>query len=135
MLAFGAYDPHQPNDLDMQSQMSYRCREITAARTRSPATGRLGNRRPKVEISLSTGLAGTYDRSMSRGTEQLFYNIYLDASRRDIWGDGSRGTSVFKNRDASVEAPETIPIFGRIFAGQNVAGGSYFDVIVITIDF
>jgi spore coat protein U-like protein len=73
---------------------------------------------------------------MVSGADQLFYNLYLDAARTIIWGDGTGGTQSFfignpqgNNQDLSV------PMFGRIPASQNVKVGAYTDTVTVTLSF
>lgn len=137
-LSFGPYDPFLTVDLDSQAQIRYRCYEIddrivTARRlTRRPAA-----RRPRqdIEISLSAGQAGDYERRMRGPRGELNYNVYLEANRRNVWGDGSRSTKVHKDRIQPDNAIHTVVAYGRIPAGQSANGGIYADVLVITLDF
>jgi spore coat protein U-like protein len=114
---FGAYDPMATNPNDSTGNVSYRC-----------------NRRDAVTISLSRGHASTFaPRQMRRGSEVLNYNLYRDATRSSIWGNGTGGTVVYfdpapPGRNITV----TVPIFGRIPPGQDVAVGTYSDDITVT---
>ena len=71
---------------------------------------------------------------MLSGANQLNYQIYTNASRTTIWGDGSNGTG-------SVALPVEIPdsasatLYGRVPALQSVPTGSYLDTIVVTVNF
>ncbi len=70
-------------------------------------------------------------RSSVRMEPELAYNIYLDAARTVVWGDGAGGTQTLEvqNGDRSVS------FYGRISAGQDVAAGPYSDAIVVTFNF
>ena len=88
-------------------------------------------------ITLSRGGGSSYLlRRMANESEQLLYNLYRDAGRTIIWGDGSGGTQAYfisnpqpNNQDVSV------PIFGRVPANQNIAVGNYSDTITVTLAF
>ena len=69
------------------------------------------------------------------GTDRLLYNLYRDTACTQIWGDGTRGTSTLSGDAGGNEVTHTVFIYGRMPAGQNVTGGAFFDVIVMTIDF
>jgi spore coat protein U-like protein len=136
---FGYYDPFLPNDMDVQTQISYRCFEADDQRLTSPF-GRLPAARassPKVnlEISLSRGSAGTYDRRMRGTADDVQYNVYLDSNRRTIWGDGTGGTSVYSKKADADNTTQSVLMYGRMPAGQNANGGAYADLLVITMDF
>lgn len=136
---FGYYDPFQPNDMDVVTQIGFRCYLVTNRVVTSRLIRRAVAKKPKVsvEISMSTGQAGTYDRRMRGVNDEVLYNVFLDPNGRDIWGDGSRGTNVYSKKvDVSNgDHVETIPVYGRMPAGQNARGGPYADMLVLTIDF
>jgi spore coat protein U-like protein len=139
VVEFGYYDPFTPNDLLIQGHFDYQCSITDGPPTRLTSTSRPSNRKQehRIEISLSVGLGGDYNpRSMTgTGTDRLLYNLYRDPARTQIWGDGTRGTSTLQASTAGDEFTSTVTIFGRMPAGQNVTGGAFFDVIVMTIDF
>jgi spore coat protein U-like protein len=120
-IAFGNYDIFSSSPLDTLGQVIFRC----------------GNNDHDVSISLDTGGAPTFNpRRMLNGAGTLNYNLYLDAARTVIWGDGSSGTQNFfvhnpqaNNRDISV------PIYGRIPAGQGASVGNYSNTLTATINF
>ncbi len=116
-LAFGVYDPLSTADTDSSSTMSYRC----------PA-GQL------VLISLDAGLAGSFAaRALSMGNERLLYNLYLDAARTIVWGDGTGGSQTGPGVTTHGAGGTTSAyVFGRIKAGQDVAVGVYADTIRVT---
>ena len=141
IIEFGYYDPFQPNDLIIQGRLEYQCSQTTSPPSRSTARSRSSGRakpnRYPIEISFSTGLGGDYSpRTMTgTGTDRLEYNLYRDAACTQIWGDGTRGTSTLSGDLGSAEITATAIVYGRMPAGQNVSGGAFFDVIVMTIDF
>ncbi|HET8732799.1 MAG TPA: spore coat U domain-containing protein, partial [Anaeromyxobacteraceae bacterium] len=115
--AFGTYDPVAARPLDAAGSISYTCTP------RKPA------------VWLSTGSSGTYAaRTLRSGANVLRYNLYLDAARTVVWGDGSGGTSVDVPSPAPVNQ-KTIPVYGRVAAGQDAAAGTYSDTIVVTFAF
>lgn len=87
-------------------------------------------------ITLSQGNGTFTAQRTACGLEQLFYNLYLDANRSVIWGDGTAETQAFvtgnpqgNNQDHSV------PNFGRIAPLQDVGVGYYSDTITVTLNF
>jgi spore coat protein U-like protein len=112
VINFGAYDPGLGTPDDSTGTFRFNCNP---------------NARPRV--SLSTG-AGTFaQRQMVMGADRLNYNLYRDAARTQIWGDGT-APSVFLNR---ARRNTTYTIYGRAPAGQWVAAGNYLDTITITL--
>ena len=61
--------------------------------------------------------------------DHLYYNIYLDATHRTIWGDGTNGTDVYIDPKPPNKTPVTVPAYGRIRALQDVPAGQYADVM------
>lgn len=115
-VAFGTYDPFSLTPLDAAGSISYLCLPATSA-----------------VVTLSRGSAPTFvPRQMRQGAEVLQYNLYLDASRTMIWGDGTGGTS---SQGSGFVLYERLSVYGRIFPRQNAAAGSYSDNVMVTVDF
>ena len=120
-MVFGTYDVLVATPLDTTGSVDYRCTQ----------------RDHNIMITLDRGGAASFaTRRMVKGSEQLLYNLYLDAARTVIWGDGTGGTQAFirgnpqgNNQDLSV------PIFGRIPARQDLGVGAYTDTIIVTLNF
>ena len=120
-IAFGAYDPTILTPLDTAGTLIYRCAQ----------------KDHNIMITLSQGAGTSFaTRRMVNGTDQLFYNLYRDAARTVIWGDGTGGTQAFIPRNPQGNNQDlTVPIFGRIPALQNVSVGNYADTITATLTF
>lgn len=120
-VAFGAYSIFNPTPVDTAGQFDVRC------------TG--GDQNATLTISLSAGLTGTYaGRRLTSGAEFLVYNLYRDAARTIVWGDGTGGTQVFIG-PANGPQRQYFDVFGRIPALQDAAVGAYSDTIVITVNY
>jgi spore coat protein U-like protein len=72
---------------------------------------------------------------MVKGTDQLFYNLYRDAGRTVIWGNGGAGTQAYIVQNPPNNQDINVPIFGRIPALQNAGEGVYSDTITVTMTF
>jgi spore coat protein U-like protein len=78
---------------------------------------------------------------MASGPARLNYNLFQDATRSLIWGNGLSGTRVATagftvgpgvgngTRSAS------FPVYGRVAPQQLVQTGAYSDTIVVTVTF
>jgi spore coat protein U-like protein len=91
-----------------------------------------------IRVTLSAGSSGTYTaRTLKQGSDQLLYNLFRDAARTIVWGDGSGGTSVLlmTNWTGGPNVSQTHPIYGRMPAQQDAAAGTYNDSVVVTINF
>ena len=122
-VAFGAYDTRATGHDDSSGTISVACHPSVGA--------------PIVQ--LGTGQSGTYStRAMSGGAWTLNYNLYVDATRTTIWGDGSGGSvsqTLSGGNVAGGERRFSRTVYGRIPARQNVGAGSYGDTIVMTVTF
>jgi spore coat protein U-like protein len=117
-LAFGAYDAiavNRTTPLDTTGQLAYRCRGVTAL----------------VTLSAGGGGSGFAPRRLQQGAQRLGYNLYLDAARTQIWGDGTAGTQTY----LAPRGRNTLVIYGRVFPGQTPPAGTYSDTIVATLNF
>jgi spore coat protein U-like protein len=113
-LTFSVYDVFSTLSEDITGTITVRC---------SPAV-------PYV-LSLSPGAGSYASRVMENGPFTLSYNLYIDASRVTVWGDGSGGTATVNGN--AEEA--TYTVYGRVPARQNVQMGEYTDTLVATVTY
>lgn len=123
-VAFGAYNRLSPTPLDAAGNIQVTC---------SGLAGLLIN----YQIQLSPGGSGSYSpRAMVSGPGSLAYNLYTNAARTSIWGNGSGGT-VTVNDGVLLQLLSPIvrnyPLYGRVPASQNVPAGAYSDTITVTV--
>ena len=121
-VSFGAYNVLAPAPTDSTGSVVLEC---------SPSD-------KNIRVSLSTGASGTYlARALTQGSDQLLYNLYIDAAMTAVWGDGTGGTSVLSiaNWTGGPNASQIHTIYGRLPAQQDAAAGTYSDSIVVTVDF
>jgi spore coat protein U-like protein len=118
-VSFGTYNVFAASPLDSTGSVTYRC----TART-------------PITIFLNKGGAATFNpRRMLKAAEALNYNLYLDASRTTIWGDGTGGSQAYSNASPPLNQNVNVTIYGRVQAGQDVSAGSYSNTITATINF
>jgi spore coat protein U-like protein len=87
------------------------------------------------QVSLGAGgNANAATRRMAGPSSSfLAYELYRDSSRSLAWGDGAAyGTRVSGTGSGSAQS---LVVYGRIPAGQNVAAGSYSDSVVVTVEY
>jgi spore coat protein U-like protein len=117
---FGNYNVFSGTALDSTGTITYRC-NATAA---------------NISIALSKGASSTYSpRVMRKGAESLQYNLYRNAARTNVWGDGTGGTAVYTRPNPPNNRDVNLTIYGRVPAGQDVSAGSFTDTIAATINF
>ena len=85
-------------------------------------------------IALSGGLnADASSRRLASGTNYLPYLLYRDSGRTLLWGNGTMfGSTVSGTGTGSAQ---TVPVYGRIAAGQYVRPGAYSDTVVVTVTY
>ena len=88
-----------------------------------------------VSVTFSAGASGTFAaRTMKKGAEALSYNIFAEASRTTVVGDGTSGSVYFFSAHPG-NPPQTITLYGRIPALQDVSIGSYTDTVLASVNF
>jgi spore coat protein U-like protein len=117
-VSFGDYNPRDRQPLDSTGSIVFECRSVGPSDV--------------VSIELSRSRASGYDRSMTGGGHMLDYNLYLDAARTQVWGDGTGGTGVYRGRPQGRQ-PVSVPVYGRLMPRQGVKGGLFTDRIVVTL--
>lgn len=119
-VSFGSYDIFSPAPLDAVSYVNVQCS------TNDP-----------FRITIDSGINGDGSfvfRRLQGGDNvtSLNYNLYLDVSRRQVWGDGSGGSLFYTGTPQA--GGGQIPIYGRIQPGQRVATGFYQDSVMVTVE-
>lgn len=120
-VSFGNYDVFNAAPTDTTGSVTYNCL--------------LGI---PVQINLTKGSAASFTpRTMTKGAETFAYNLYLDAARSTVWGDGTGGTSVYTRSLSLLDINSNIivTIYGRIPARQDVSAGAYTDTVTAVINF
>lgn len=119
-ITFGTYNVFQGAPTDANGQVTFRCTTFEIF----------------VRIELDRGGAPSFNpRQMRQGGEILSYNLYRDASRNTIWGDGTGGTQEFLQLFIPGNQNINVPLYGRIPAGQDVSAGTYTNTVIATISF
>jgi spore coat protein U-like protein len=117
-FSFGAFSAITQTGRLAQSFVTFNCPSVVA------------------EIDLSSGASGGFEaRSMTSHTDgraSIAYNIYLDAARTIVFGDGGAGSSAYV--PGSGVSQGSFPIYAEIALGQaNLAASDYSDTLSITI--
>jgi spore coat protein U-like protein len=124
---FGTYSPTSPSALDGTGNVQVSCSLLGVISILV-----------SYQIQLSAGTSGSSaSRTLSGPDASLTYNLYTNASRMAIWGDGSGGSSTVSDGYllGLLTTVKNYPVYGRIVAGQNVPPGSYGDTIVVTVNY
>ncbi|MDX2232893.1 MAG: spore coat U domain-containing protein [Hyphomonadaceae bacterium] len=121
-VSFGAIDPVASSTVDGAGVVSVTCSPLAVLAS--------------YEVRLSTGVSGVYTaRTMRSGANALSYNLFTDAGRTQIWGDGSGGTDT---RTASYiltvgNATRTYTMYARAPSVALARPGAYSDTVTVTV--
>jgi spore coat protein U-like protein len=119
-VAFGNYNVFTTTPDDSTGTITYRCNSTAA----------------NISITLSDGSSSTFTpRTLRKGSEILDYNLYRNAARTNIWGDGTGGTSIYTRANPPNNSNVNVPVYGRIPALQDVSAGNYTDTVLAVINF
>jgi spore coat protein U-like protein len=118
---FGVYETTNSVPADSTGTITYSC---------SQGGGALN-----VTVTIDSGFGASFNRTMTNGTDRMNYNLYLDAGRTTIWGDGSSGTNVLTDKVPGNSKQITATVYGRVFPRQNVGSGQYADGLTVTLLF
>lgn len=123
-VAFGTYDATAAAPDDASGTITLNCTGlISLAGT--------------IVIALSPGASGDpANRTMLQGASQLTYNLYTNAGRTTVWGNGTGGTStVSSTLNGLLFFSQTVNVYGRVPAHQWVKAGSYADSVIVTVTY
>lgn len=125
-LSFGTYDPLDDAALDAVGQIIYVCGS-------GNPNGERAVKNIRIEMSRGASSAYSVRQMLGPGFAGLDYNIYLDATHRTIWGDGTSGTEYYFDAKPPKGTPVIVSAFGRIPARQQVEAGQYADAPAVRI--
>jgi spore coat protein U-like protein len=86
------------------------------------------------EVSASPGHGSYQQRTMigPKG-EVLRYNLYVDAARRRVWGDGEAGGTATIAGKSDGRKAVNYTIYGRMSDRQSVRSGRYRDSVKVSV--
>lgn len=129
-VAFGVYDGTLTTPTDSTGSVTLRCTHTGKAATKTSYT-----------IALSAGSSGSFaPRRLRSGPATLDYNLFSDAGRSAVWGDGTSGSvlvagTLLVNPGNFVLNEAVHPIYGRVPPQQSADSGAYGDQILVTVTF
>jgi len=121
-VTFGPYDVFVTAPLDSTGTVTVRCDQA-----------------PPADVVIAIGPSGTSGAFIPRqmrtasSPDRLNYNLFTNAGRSTVWGNGAPGTSTVFLKNVTKNRPVVTTIYGRIPAGQDVSVGSYTDSLTVTI--
>lgn len=129
-VAFGAYDASLATPTDSVGNVKVRCNHVGGGALKASYT-----------VALSAGSSGSFSRrTMRAGKSVLDYNLFSSATRAQVWGNGTSGSTLVGGsllvNPGKFSVNEIVhPIYGRIPPLQSPEPGNYTDTILITLSF
>jgi len=124
-FAFGAYSPANYTPLEATGNVAVSCDGIAGQGI-------------SYTLAINAGSSGSFvSRKMIYGPYALNYNLYLNAARTTIWGDGNVGTGIVVDGYASIAGVNVrnYTVYGRIPVNQAVPPGAYNDSLLVTLTY
>ncbi|WP_277968047.1 spore coat protein U domain-containing protein [Sphingomonas echinoides] len=125
-MAFGAYNPLTKAAVNTTATVTTTCTALIIAGTYSIAIGAGQGATPAT-------------RYLDNNGNRLNYQIYTDAARTRVAGDGVAGTSMVTGTIAPlvglITASRTDTLYGTIAGGQSAVPGSYGDTIILQLTY
>lgn len=127
-VAFGSFNPLSMANTDSTGTVKVSC------------GGVVGLAIP-YQVDLGKGATGSYAaRRMTSGGNPITYNLFIDNSRSQVWGDGTGGTQTVTGNIgldvAGTSPPVTYTVYGRIPGSQTTAvPGLYGDSVSVTLTY
>jgi spore coat protein U-like protein len=122
-MNFGSYDVFSAAPLDSTSNISVSCNRFTLFVFIT------------IGASPNSGVFNPRQMKLLTGPDLLDYNLYTNAARTTIWGDGTGGTGFGFIFFVPRNGTRNRTVYGRIPPGQDISGGLYTDTLVATITY
>jgi spore coat protein U-like protein len=123
LLAFGEYVASDAAPLDATGSIRVQCRS-----NKTPGGA--------YRVEIAGGSSGNpANRFLLSGSNRLFYNLYVDAPRLRVWGDGTNGTEAVARLVTQHPQRDFLPVYGRVPTAQNAPPGAYQDTLLVTLIF
>lgn len=126
-MSYGNYDGSLANPTISSATVSISCTALALPTTVT------------FRISLIGGTGGQAARQLPSGTERLNHQIYTDASRTIVFGDGTGGTAQLTGSGtANLLTPlrRDFTVYGRIAARQRAPrAGIYQDILTVQMTY
>ena len=117
-LGFGTLDPTSDNDA--QADITWVCTSGF-----------------NTTIELDGGSSGDLTARTMGGSGILPYQLFRDAARTEVFGDGSAGSFTTPVSGTGYGNPDTVTVYGRVDQADAAAAvaGNYLDTVGVTIVF
>lgn len=117
----GSIDPLQtPGPVDAATSLNVTCTKTTPYSVALSAGANAGN------------ASAFGSRVMKSGNNNLPYQLYLDAGRTQVWGDGN-SSGVYTGTGTGSQ--QQLTVYGRLPSLNGIVPGNYSDTVTLTITY
>ena len=117
----GSIDPLQtPGPVDASTALNVTCTKTTPYSVSLSAGANAGN------------ASAFGSRVMKSGNNNLPYQLYLDAGRTQVWGDGN-SSGVYAGTGTGSQ--QQLTVYGRLPSLNGIVPGNYSDTVTLTITY
>jgi spore coat protein U-like protein len=119
-VGFGSYDSLVSSPLDTTGDINVTCDNGTSF---------------TIKLNSGQNSGGSFHTRIMTApstNKKLKYNLYIDSTRIQVWGDGTGGT--YTQMGIGTGILQKYTVFGRIPARQKVSVGSYSDAVTVTVE-
>ena len=117
----GSIDPLQtPGPVDASTALNLTCTKTTPYSVSLSAGANAGN------------ASAFGSRVMKSGNNNLPYQLYLDAGRTQVWGDGN-SSGVYTGTGTGSQ--QQLTVYGRLPSLNGIVPGNYADTVTLTITY
>jgi spore coat protein U-like protein len=117
-LNFGTYDPTSATALNGTSSVSVFCTSGTPYTT---------------GLNVGSGGGSFTTRTIANGGNTLDYNLFRDAARSQVWGDGSGSTFTVAGTGSGLLTANTVTVYGQVAIAQDKPAGTYTSTVTVTV--
>lgn len=136
-VPFGDYNPFSYVDVDTTGSITINCQSALTETV-------------SLSVAMTAGVSGSFTSRQMRNTSggsAMRYNLYGNASRTTVWGDGTGGSSTVSASmllarclacppENPNSASVSLPVYARAFSRQNLLpAGAYLDTITVIVTF
>ena len=125
-IVFGSYNGIAKSEIQNVANVTVRCNDLLVDAS--------------FTISVSPGQSGNaMSRYLASGPSRLIYQVYTDAARTRVAGDGSAGTvspagSVLALAGIGTTS-SSVQLYPVVAAGQSPAPGTYTDTLTVLVSY
>jgi spore coat protein U-like protein len=86
-------------------------------------------------LNVGSGGGSFATRTIANGGNTLNYNLFRDAARSQVWGDGSGSTFTVSGTGSGLLSANNLTVYGEIAIAQDKPPGTYTSTVTVTVTY